>query len=180
MNIFLRWLAFILVAIICLHLTLNILFSLQLENVATSLGKTSENSIASFDTCWDIFPMRCGNVTLFLTTDSLDAFKMKVNTLSLYSSNGDRYLQAAFIDGTSIFTSMNVETQINFTVNGYDTAGDSRKNIAPPNALEWRGKNQVGQEWVINYFDLQSTRDIYKIEGKEITENIVLVMLKTK
>ena len=141
--------------------------------VARQLGYTEQTHLVQTEQCWDIFPSHCGVFIHFTTDMSLDQYEEFVDMLNF---SEDWFGE---IDGYSIFTNINLESDRTLTANGNDGLAN-RLAIRKPLAYQWSLTDGQNRNWNIYFYQTAGDENEYKIDDQLLFGNIVTVMLQTK
>lgn len=145
--------------------------SKELSQFAAQLGYVPEAGLAEYETCWEIFSTECGLVLYFETSLNRDEMQQLIDQLS-----SEKELPKD-IDGYSIFE-INLETEHSFTINNLKDPL-MRSKIPEPLAYAW-WLTVDGNDWAVTIYLIQGDNNVYELDDRRITQNIVTIMLDTK
>ena len=150
-----------------------------LRNIAEQLGRTSNNYIDEYKTCWDI-STHCGIYTHFITDISSEDLHERIRRLGFKNSvNEEWQILAGESVGYGIFTDINLNTTRVLTADGNDGI-EKRSELEEPLAKKWSLRDGKGRRWITEYFDIQGTNHKFQIDEKDIDGNIITIIFQTK
>lgn len=143
----------------------------KLYTFAQNVGYIPETQLAQYKTCWGIFPTHCGQVLYFATSLSREEFQAKI----------DQYAPSVGlpneVDGYTLLD-INLVTEYRVSIDGRTDSLD-RALTPEPVAYGWLD-TEGGDYWVITFYEIAQDGHVYKMDDKQITGNIVTLMLRTK
>lgn len=144
---------------------------IQLGSIALDFGYSPDAELTRYEICGGIFPVTCQRVLYFTTHQSTNDIQVRVENLLSTEKKPHP------IDGYSMIN-VNLESRHSFSINGYSDPVD-RTRMPEPLAYEWLFEND-GMEWAIILYAIANDGAIYKFDGKQISGNIVAIILKTR
>jgi hypothetical protein len=145
----------------------------HLAIVAKDLGYSKKDAIVMYSTCPDI-GSRCYTYLFFYTKYLHDQLNKKILT------KGYKPAYQNTMDGSAVFTNINYLTTKVLTADGYEDNYDTNSRTflfdAPP-AYTW-SIPKYGSEFGVDLFENTLTNQVYKIDGKLVTQNIASLYVK--
>jgi len=143
----------------------------SIQSFAQQLGYTPDAHLTQYETCWDIFPSRCGLVRLYTTAMDRDELQAEIDDLASTKTRSRE------VHGYELFDASRV-TRHTLTINGISDSSD-RSRIPEPLAFKWRIAHG-DKNWVITLYEIANDGQTYEFDGRPIKDNIVSLMLRTK
>ena len=122
--------------------------------------------------CWDI-NSRCGIISVYLTDRDFNEFEQKVDNLG-YEERLSRS-----IDGHSLVSTILYDTDLDLSVNGETDGLEIHYSTREPFGSKWWLVNEGGKSLMVNFY-IPDPEDKYLLDGKELKENVVIVILYTR
>lgn len=141
----------------------------KLHTFASLLDYRVETELATYKNCWGIFSTNCGEYVYFTTKLSKEELQAKID---LITSRKELPSSSAF----NVLNDINLKPECHFAM-----SGDRENNQGGDDPLAYRWSfDKDGKRWTIIHYGIYGDKYEYSLNGKNIDDNIVTIMLKTK